>query len=397
MSAQHKQPINRKVLYLVLIAIAVLGVAGVLVVLINDPREQERAAQEQQEAEEAAQLPAGSVEAGQAQVAEMRQEAARRTAQTPPEEDPDRLAFEQFQRGELQGGAGAPRGTGHPELDPDLLRELDRAHQEVGRRPDLDRAFGDAPLVPTMQDEGSYGEPKSTSIRYENFSGGEDGGDGLFDSGFNDDDEVADTLRPDRPPSERVINQGVGIPAVLMSRIDTRIPGPITARVTRTVYDSRTHQIPLIPQGSQLIGSYASDVGGGTDRVEVVMERLILPDGRSIQLPQFPVSGSDGTMGATGTYKSNILRAIGPTFVVAVLGQVADRQINRQLPSEDPSGPFGPGQQPPSVLQQTMPKVNEAVMERGQGVRPYFLVEPGQEIRVVLTDDIEIPAAGGRG
>lgn len=276
------------------------------------------------------------------------------------------------------------------------MRQLDLAQQEVGRRPNLDRALGDQPVLPPMQDGGSYGEPKSTAIRYENFSGRDDGEGGLFGTLGRDEDAVSDALRPERPPSERIVNQGVGIPAVLMSRIDTRIAGPITARVTRTIYDSRTHRIPLIPQGSQLVGSYGSGVDAGSDRIEVVMERLILPDGRSIRLPKFPVSGSDGTIGATGTYKSNILRAIGPTFVVALLGQAADRHINRQLPSEDATSPFGMGQQPPSVLQQTMPKVNEAVMERGQGARPYFVVNPGQEIRVVLTDDIEIPE-GGRG
>lgn len=397
MSAAHKQPINRKVLYLLLIAIAVMGVAGVLVVMVNDPRDAARERQGERDQAEVERMQAGSVEAGQSQVEEMRRAAERRTSSRPPEDDPDRLAFEMFQRGELPGQAAVPGAPGHPELDPELLKQLDLAHQEVGRRPDLDRAFGDAPLVPTMQDGGTYGEPKSTAIRYENFSPADDVGEGLFGSIGGEGDDVSDALRPERAPSERVVNQGVSIPAVLMSRIDTRIQGPITARVTRTIYDSRTHHIPLIPQGSQLVGSYGSNVDGGSDRIEVVMERLILPDGRSIRLPQFPVAGSDGTMGTTGTYKSNILRAIGPTFIVSVLGQVADRQINRQLPSEDPSGPFGPGQQPPSVLQQTMPKVNEAVMERGQGARPYFVVDPGQEIRVVLTDDIEIPAAGGRG
>lgn len=397
MSAQHKQPINRKVLYLLLIAIAVLGVAGIMVVMINDPRDAQRSAQDERSSAEVEQMQAGSVAAGEAQVEQMRRDAEQRSAPVAADDDPDRVAFERFQRGELPGQEGAPLTPGHPELDPELLRQLDLAHREVGQRPSLDRALGDTPLVPPMQQGGGYGEPTGTAIRYENFkAGADDEGGGMFGSIGGDDEDVADVLRPENPPSERVINQGVGIPAVLMTRIDTRIPGPITARVTRTIYDSRRHQIPLIPQGSQLIGSYGSNVDAGSDRIEVVMERLILPDGRSVRLPQFPITGSDGTMGTTGTYKSNILRAIGPTFFVALLGQVADRQINRQLPSEDQSGPFGAGQPPPSVLQQTMPKVNEAVMERGRGARPYFVVDPGQEIRVVLTDDIEIPE-GGRG
>ena len=236
MSAQHKQPINRKVLYLLLIAIAVLGVAGVLVVMVNDPRDAQRAQREERDLAQVEQMRPGSLEAGQAQVDEMRRDAERRASNVPPEDDPDRLAFEQFQRGELPGQGGAPTtGPGYPAVDPELLRQLDLAHQEVGRRPNLDRAFGDQPIVPPMQDGGSYGEPKGTAIRYENFSSSSDNDGSMFDSIGGDGDSVSDALRPERPPSERIVNQGVGIPAVLMSRIDTRIAGPITARVTRTI------------------------------------------------------------------------------------------------------------------------------------------------------------------
>lgn len=115
MSAQHKQPINRKVLYLLLIAIAVLGVAGVMVVMVNDPRDAENARRQERDLEEIERMQSGSLEAGQAQVEEMRRDAGLRASAAPPEDDPDRLAFEAFQRGELPGQAGRPparaRGT----------------------------------------------------------------------------------------------------------------------------------------------------------------------------------------------------------------------------------------------------------------------------------------------
>jgi len=393
-----KQPINRKIIYLILIAVVVLGAAGVVVLMVNDPRQQDMADEEKRRAEEVSRLPAGSERAGRQTVEELRQETERRVATSGPEEDPDRIAFEEYMR---NGGANRPSApAGAPQLDEQLLRDLEEAERMVGVSPDLGRATGGLmPLPPMGQGGGgSYGggmqaEPKTA--RYEKY---EREDSGLLGMGGSNQDEaaVAKALQPAEPASDRIINQGVGIPAVLMSRIDTRLQGPITARVMRTVYDSRSHHVPLIPQGSRLVGRYESGISGGDDRVQVVMERLILPDGRSIQLPQFPTSGGDGTIGVSGNYKSNIRRAIGPTFLVAVIGQVVDRAINRELPSADPAG-MSITPPPPSVLQQTIPKVNEAIMRRSEGATPYIVVEPGQEIRVVLTDDIEIPKAGGRG
>src|SRR3546814_20609468 len=50
--------------------------------------------------------------------------------------------------------------------------------------------------------------------------------------------------------------------------------------------------ILLIPQGARLIGDYDAEVSAGQTRVLLAWTRLILPDGRSIQLDRQP--GADG-------------------------------------------------------------------------------------------------------
>ena len=67
------------------------------------------------------------------------------------------------------------------------------------------------------------------------------------------------TLQP--PASPYTVMTGSVIPAVLVSGIDSDLPGPILAQVSENVFDSATGQRLLIPQGSRLIGSYQSAIG----------------------------------------------------------------------------------------------------------------------------------------
>lgn len=411
-----KPPINRKVLWMAIVALAVVGVLGAIAAFVNDPRKNREAEGDQERLKEVMNMPAGTESGALRQLDDQQRAAARSaTQQADVGVDPDRAAFDRYMGapGEpAPGVSSAPAGTGPaPVFDEDLLRMLQEAQDEVGARPNLGNVAGGS--VSGLQSGGSSGGFRGAGGRdapsaiihekYESSSGGlantlrgnrdeEERATALGASGFYE------AIKPEAPQSDRIINQGVGIPAVLMSRIDTRNEGPITARVNRTIYDSKTHSIPLVPQGSRLIGSYGSQVDPGADRIEVTFERLILPDGRSFTLPGMPSSGGDGSIGVVGKYRSNLIRAIGPTFVVSILGQIADRQIERAIPSRDqqPPAPFGQAA-PASVLKETMPKVNEAVMQRYQGVKPYFIVEPGQDIRVILTDDLELPEPSPKG
>ena len=94
--------------------------------------------------------------------------------------------------------------------------------------------------------------------------------------------------------------QGTVLPAVLLSEIDSQLPGPITAKITQSIFDSKTGKFLLVPQGSQLIGEYSSTVSNGQSRAQVVWERLIFPNTDSIQLGRMIGIDSKGASGHTG-------------------------------------------------------------------------------------------------
>src|SRR5205823_2512606 len=75
------------------------------------------------------------------------------------------------------------------------------------------------------------------------------------------------------------------------------LPGLVTAQVTERVFDSATGHILLIPQGARLVGSYDSVVAFGQKRALLVWQRVILPDGSSMQIDNEPASDPSGYAG----------------------------------------------------------------------------------------------------
>lgn len=373
-----KAAINRKMgLYL----IGMLGVMGVfaalIIVLVQRPEERAAEEVERERMEAIQRLPEGSETAGRRTIEAIEreaEEAARRR-----ERDLEMLD----RSGPRSPGPAPRRDRLESALDPDLLRALEEAQEEAGRRP----SFASVPPLPTgtpgVSPGGAGGQASPIAV-YEASAGF--GAADVF--GRDEGPEMVETIQPQHTPP-RVIHRGVPIRATLLSRIDTRNEGPITAVVNRDVYDSVTLSQVLIPAGSRMVGDYTTDVSPGVDRIPSGFSRLILPDGRVIPLGSMPVAGKDGTIGVDGRYRSNILSAVGPSFVVAAIGQWMDRQYPARSPTAGQGG-FG-GVQAPSVAQQVVPEINQAVMERYSGARPYFIAEPGQEIRIIVTQEIEVP------
>ncbi len=79
------------------------------------------------------------------------------------------------------------------------------------------------------------------------------------------------------------IPQGMLIPAVLETALDTSRPGIARAVVSRDVrgFDGT---LVLVPRGSRLVGDYRADVNAGQRRAMINWTRLVRPDGVTIAL-----------------------------------------------------------------------------------------------------------------
>lgn len=399
-AAPTKKPFNRKLAVIVAVALSGLMLLVAMTRGLRDPREAAKEAADRKKVEELRSQPTGSADAGAAEVQRLMQEKVAEQRRANVGSDPDKAAFDAML-------SGAPGAAGLPPIDP-KLDALAQAQEEVMRTaPSLQQTASAAGLPPMGGRPGvgqgagaaSAGGSEGKPAYYENYG---KSGSGIptaseLVTGTSAEKKQAaeaagasgfyEPTKPEAPPSARIVGKGAILPAVLASRIDTRQAGPIIAIVTRTVFDSATQQVPLIPQGSKLLGRFETDVRPGVDRIRAAFSTLVLPDGRQIDLGDTQAAAKDGTIGVGGRYKSNIMRAIGPSLVVALIGQKLDHDI----PSESAGG-GGLNYQSPTVAQQVIPQVNQAVMQRYSAAKPYFIAAAGQEIRLILTEPLEIPA-----
>ena len=84
--------------------------------------------------------------------------------------------------------------------------------------------------------------------------------------------------------SPYTVTAGSIIPAVLVSGINSDLPGPILAQVSESVLDSATGKYLLVPQGSRLIGVYENASTYGQQRVQIAWQRLLFPNTASMDL-----------------------------------------------------------------------------------------------------------------
>ncbi|QDX27025.1 TrbI/VirB10 family protein [Sphingomonas suaedae] len=191
--------------------------------------------------------------------------------------------------------------------------------------------------------------------------------------------------RVTQPTSPYVVQAGSVIPAALITGIRSDLPGIITAQVTQNIYDSVTGRHLLIPQGSRLIGEYDSQVSFGQSRVLLAWDRLIRPDGRSIQLDRLPgadAAGYSGLQDRVNQHWGGILRAALISTLLNVgteVGNGNDDDLIRAL-RQGTSESIG--------------RTGQDLVRRQMSVQPTLTIRPGFQLRVIVTRDIVMTPAG---
>lgn len=119
----------------------------------------------------------------------------------------------------------------------------------------------------------------------------------------------------------RVVPQGAVIPAVLETAINSDLPGYTRAIVSRDIRSFDGTNI-LIPRGSRLVGQYKSGLTSGETRAFIIWDRLIRPDGLSVQLAS-PATDDLGQAGATGKVDTHFAKRFGSSILLSVVNGIS--------------------------------------------------------------------------
>ncbi len=209
-------------------------------------------------------------------------------------------------------------------------------------------------------------------------------------------------------PSPRLaLSVGTVIPATLITRVNTEVPGNVEAQVNRNIYNARGQLV--IPGGSKLIGSYASDVANGQDRIYMAFNELVYPDGQFINLGGMTSDGPRGASGTEGTVHNHFWSSLSSALFVALVSQGLTSLSNAagtQQAGGISSGPSSVsgnsnsvststsnyGQQEFSAGSQVISQELQQLLEPYMSQQPNITKKQGARITIVLTKNVLFPA-----
>ncbi|HEY5712479.1 MAG TPA: TrbI/VirB10 family protein [Allosphingosinicella sp.] len=191
------------------------------------------------------------------------------------------------------------------------------------------------------------------------------------------------TVNPHRlraPASPWQLSAGSVIAASLVTGLNSDLPGMVIAQVTENAHDSATGRTVLIPQGARLIGRYDSVVAFGQSRALLVWQRIVFPDGSSIQLDNHPATDASGYAGVRDRvdfHTWRLLRGIGLSTLLGVGTQLTfgseEADLVRALRES---------------TQANADRAGQRIVERNLDIQPTIRVRPGYPLRVVVHKDL---------
>ena len=206
-----------------------------------------------------------------------------------------------------------------------------------------------------------------------------------FDSGRGEDRWKLDS-DVQKPVSPYVLQAGFVIPATLISGINSSLPGQIMAQVSQNIYDSPIGRWRLIPQGSRLVGTYSSEVEFGQARVLVAWQRIIFPDGKTMDMGAMPGADGVGRAGFEDQVNNHYMRIFGSALIMSAI--VAGAAYSQR----DSGGAFG-RQNAGSIMSQSLGQqlglVTTNLIRKNLNISPTLEIRPGYRFNLIVTKDLK--------
>lgn len=176
------------------------------------------------------------------------------------------------------------------------------------------------------------------------------------------------------------LSAGSVIAASLVTGLNSDLPGLVVAQITEHVYDSASGRILLIPQGSRLIGRYDSTVAFGQSRALLVWQRIVLPDGSSLQIDDLPATDAAGQTGLADKVDVHGWRLFKGVALSTLLGVGTELSLGGSesdlVRAVRESG------------QQNAAQAGQQITAKNLEVKPTIIVRPGWPLRVVVHKDL---------
>jgi type IV secretion system protein VirB10 len=187
------------------------------------------------------------------------------------------------------------------------------------------------------------------------------------------------------PDGLKRLLEGTVIEGVLTNRLEGSFSNPVNAQVTTAVYDAN-RQIVVIPSGARVLGTASPVQAFGETRLAVTFHRLVMPDGASYTLDQFPALNERGDAGLKDQVDRHYLQIFGASIALGSLSGLSQYATRSQSSSEYGfSDAFGQG------MGASLATSSGRVLDRFLNVLPSVTIREGHRLKIYLTRDLYLP------
>lgn len=180
-----------------------------------------------------------------------------------------------------------------------------------------------------------------------------------------------------------MVSAGTLLDAILLTEINTDLPGPIIARVSHNIWDSRTGKKLLIPQNSKLIGEYNASVGHGQKRAQIHWHRIIFPNQQSIDLKGMVGVDKKGASGVEGNVDNHYDEVFTGLMLSTMIGggvRMSQGKYDRNEATIT--------QEVGNSLAKESAQLGNKIADRMLNAKPTITVPIGQRINVFVEGDL---------
>ncbi|MCZ7618392.1 MAG: hypothetical protein M5U32_08795 [Myxococcota bacterium] len=263
-----------------------------------------------------------------------------------------------------------------------------RATAPRDERPEASRSNDSAGMLNAARDLVAAGQAEDDPTVSQNLQ--REKGEFLRNAKLGAHDEVLEHLvRPSITPYE--VKAGSLVPAVLITQANSDLPGQLIAQVRENVFDTATGAHLLIPQGTRAIGVYDSLVAFGQERVLVAWQRLIFPNGSSLNLESMPGTDLAGAAGFHDRVQRDYVRIFGGAILLSAIS--AGLQISQ--------GTFAAANQAAdtrdlreilaAALGQNLGELGTEMARRNLNVQPTLEIRSGYRFNIAVMKDLVLP------
>ncbi|MFN7096153.1 MAG: TrbI/VirB10 family protein [Gammaproteobacteria bacterium] len=205
-----------------------------------------------------------------------------------------------------------------------------------------------------------------------------------------DEDYLSSQVR--NPKSLFEVKAGTIIPGIMISGVNSDLPGQIIGQVRSNVYDTVSGQYVLIPQGTRIIGLYDSQIAYGQERILIAWKRIIFPNGQSLDLQGMPGVDLSGYAGFKDQVNNHYAKMFGSVLLLSVLD--AGAQLSQpQQQFDNNNGQMSVNQTIAQSLGTNLANTGDELLQKDIDIQPTLQIRPGYEFNIMVTKDLTFSGA----